>query len=206
LSSCLTLVCCCILAILVQILGDVMLLHLATLHYLHLHKPLPAQHPGQPGRYRDCTACSTTWGPNPITSKRTFSPPKCAELRFIYLTEVLTWIRLTPAHCIPLIAHIAFCKSQMTSRVLRHTAAAMRTHNVLCNSYNSRDKPLQLSSCTFCVVVHSYSFENCIGYFHSSKLVYHGTPKHPSMYNATTLQCCACRLHSVPCDMYTSCA
>jgi hypothetical protein len=25
----------------------------------------------------------------------------------------------------------ALCKSQMTSRVLRHTAAAMRTHNVL---------------------------------------------------------------------------
>jgi hypothetical protein len=28
---------------------------------------------------------------------------------------------------------------------LRHTVAAMRAHNVLCNSYNSRDKPLQLS-------------------------------------------------------------
>jgi hypothetical protein len=27
--------------------------------------------------------------------------------------------------------------SQMTSRLLRHTAAAMRKHNVLCNSYNS---------------------------------------------------------------------
>jgi hypothetical protein len=27
----------------------------------------------------------------------------------------------------------------------------MRAHNVLYNSYNSRDKPLQLSSCTFCV-------------------------------------------------------
>jgi hypothetical protein len=25
------------------------------------------------------------------------------------------------------------------------------------------------------------------------------------MYNVTTLQCCACRLYSVPCDMYTSC-
>jgi hypothetical protein len=25
----------------------------------------------------------------------------------------------------------------------------MRAHNVLRNSYNSRDKPLQLSSCTF---------------------------------------------------------
>jgi hypothetical protein len=25
----------------------------------------------------------------------------------------------------------------------------MRAHNVLCNSYNSRDKPLQLSSCMF---------------------------------------------------------
>jgi hypothetical protein len=66
--------------------------------------------------------------------------------------------------------------SQMTSRLLRHTAAAMRERNVLCNSYNSRDKPLQLSSCMFCVVVHSYSFENCIAYFHSNKLVYHGTP------------------------------
>jgi hypothetical protein len=32
---------------------------------------------------------------------------------------------------------------------LRHTAAAMRAHNVLCDNYNSRDKPLQLSSCTF---------------------------------------------------------
>jgi hypothetical protein len=31
--------------------------------------------------------------------------------------------------------------SQMMSRLLRHTAAAMRVHNVLCNSYNSRDKP-----------------------------------------------------------------
>jgi hypothetical protein len=49
----------------------------------------------------------------------------------------------------------------------------MRAHNVLCNSYNSRDKPLQLSSCTFCVVVHSYSFENCIAYFHSNKLVFY---------------------------------
>jgi hypothetical protein len=29
--------------------------------------------------------------------------------------------------------------SQMTSRLLSHTAAAMRAHNVLCNSYNSRD-------------------------------------------------------------------
>jgi hypothetical protein len=66
--------------------------------------------------------------------------------------------------------------SQMTSRLLRNTAAAMRAHNVLCNSYNSRDKPLQLSSYTFCIVVHSYSFENCIAYFHSSKLVYHVTP------------------------------
>jgi hypothetical protein len=77
----------------------------------------------------------------------------------------------------------------MTSRLLRNTAAAMRVHNVLCNSYNtaaamrahnvlcnsynSRAKPLQLSSCTFCVVVHSYSYENCIAYFHSTKLVYH---------------------------------
>jgi hypothetical protein len=57
-----------------------------------------------------------------------------------------------------------------------HTAAAMRAHNVLCNSYDSRDKPLQLSSCTICVVVHCYSFENCIAYFYYSKLVYHGTP------------------------------
>jgi hypothetical protein len=32
----------------------------------------------------------------------------------------------------------------------------MRAHNVLCNSYNSRDKPLQLSSCTFCVVLYAY--------------------------------------------------
>jgi hypothetical protein len=46
----------------------------------------------------------------------------------------------------------------------------MRAHNVLCNSYNISDKPLQLSSCTVCVVVHSHSFENCIAYFHSSKL------------------------------------
>jgi hypothetical protein len=36
----------------------------------------------------------------------------------------------------------------------------MGAHNVLCNSYNSRDKLLQLSSCTFCVVLYhivSYS-------------------------------------------------
>jgi hypothetical protein len=39
--------------------------------------------------------------------------------------------------------------SQMTSRLLCHTAAAMRAHNVLCISYNSRDKSLQLSSCKF---------------------------------------------------------
>jgi hypothetical protein len=32
----------------------------------------------------------------------------------------------------------------------------MRAHNVLCNNYNSRDKPLQLSSCTFCVDVYAY--------------------------------------------------
>jgi hypothetical protein len=28
----------------------------------------------------------------------------------------------------------------------------MPAHNVLCNSYNSRDKPLQLSSCTFALL------------------------------------------------------
>jgi hypothetical protein len=44
---------------------------------------------------------------------------------------------------------------------------------------------LQLSSCTFCVVVHSYSFENYIAYFHSSKLVYHGTP---NTHRCTTQQ------------------
>jgi hypothetical protein len=66
--------------------------------------------------------------------------------------------------------------SHSVSHKWRHTATAMRAHNVLCNSYNSWDEPLQLSSCTFCVVVHSYLFENCIAYFNSSKLVYHGTP------------------------------
>jgi hypothetical protein len=29
------------------------------------------------------------------------------------------------------------CTSQITSRLLLHTAAAMRMHNVLCNSYNT---------------------------------------------------------------------
>jgi hypothetical protein len=72
----------------------------------------------------------------------------------------------------------------MTSRLLRHTAAAMCVHNVLCNSYNSRDKSLQLSSCTFCVVVHSYSFENCIAYFDSS---ISWNPKHASMFNASLI-------------------
>jgi hypothetical protein len=82
--------------------------------------------------------------------------------------------------------------SQMTSHLLYHTAAAMRTHNVLCNSYNTRPPLCACISCyvtvttveinrcsfrrMFCVVVHTYLFENCMAYFHSSKLVYHGTP------------------------------
>jgi hypothetical protein len=62
----------------------------------------------------------------------------------------------------------------------------MRANNVLCNSYNIKDKSLQVSSCRFCVV-HSYSFENCIAYFHSSKLVFY-----------------AYRLYFLTCDMYMS--
>jgi hypothetical protein len=37
--------------------------------------------------------------------------------------------------------------SQMTSRLLRHTAAAMRAHNVLCNSYNSIT--VEMNCCSF---------------------------------------------------------
>jgi hypothetical protein len=43
---------------------------------------------------------------------------------------------------------------------------------LLCNSYNRITVEMNLCSfrsVCFCVVVHSYSFENCIAYFHSSK-------------------------------------
>jgi hypothetical protein len=41
--------------------------------------------------------------------------------------------------------------SQMTSRLLCHTAAAMRAHNMLCNSYNTR--PLLCARITYYVTV-----------------------------------------------------
>jgi hypothetical protein len=116
----------------------------------------------------------------------------------VYFHTLLTWICLTWGYYISrsltckvtndvtrlrhtaaaMRAHNVLCNSYNSITVemnccsfhrVRHTAAAMRAHNVLCNSYNSLDEPLPLSSCTFCVVVHSYSFENCIAYFHSSK-------------------------------------
>jgi hypothetical protein len=40
--------------------------------------------------------------------------------------------------------------SQMTSHLLRHTATAMRAHNVLCNSYNSIT--VEMNHCSFCRV------------------------------------------------------
>jgi hypothetical protein len=41
----------------------------------------------------------------------------------------------------------ALYKSQMTSRILRYMAAAMRAHNVLCNSYNSIT--VEMNHCSF---------------------------------------------------------
>jgi hypothetical protein len=83
--------------------------------------------------------------------------------------------------------------SQMTSRLLCHTAAAVRAHNVLCNSYNTR--PLLCARITCYVTVITVEINHCsfrrvrfallyivtrskivIMYFHSSKLVYHGIP------------------------------
>jgi hypothetical protein len=77
--------------------------------------------------------------------------------------------------------------SQMTSRILRHTAAAMRAHNVLCNSYNSIR--VEMNRCSFRRVRFA--------------LLYIVT--HSKIVWIPLLQCCACRLYSVPCDMYTSC-
>jgi hypothetical protein len=49
--------------------------------------------------------------------------------------------------------------SQMTSRLLRHTAVAMRAHNVLCNSYNTR--PLLCARITCYVTVITVEINHC---------------------------------------------
>jgi hypothetical protein len=49
--------------------------------------------------------------------------------------------------------------SQMTSRLLSHTAAAMRAHNVLCNSYNTR--PLLCARITCYVTVITVEINHC---------------------------------------------
>jgi hypothetical protein len=49
--------------------------------------------------------------------------------------------------------------SQMTSRLLRHTDAAMRAHNVLCNSYNTR--PLLCARITCYVTVTTVEINHC---------------------------------------------
>jgi hypothetical protein len=49
--------------------------------------------------------------------------------------------------------------SQMTSRLLRHTAAAMRAHNVLFNSYNTR--PLLCERITCYVTVITVEINHC---------------------------------------------
>jgi hypothetical protein len=49
--------------------------------------------------------------------------------------------------------------SQMTSRLLRHTAAVMRAHNVLCNSYNIR--PLLCARITCYVTVITLEINHC---------------------------------------------
>jgi ribosomal protein S27E len=49
--------------------------------------------------------------------------------------------------------------SQMTSRLLRNTAAAMRAHNLLCNSYNTR--PLLCAHITCYVTVITVEINHC---------------------------------------------
>jgi hypothetical protein len=49
--------------------------------------------------------------------------------------------------------------SQMTSRLLRHTAAGMRAHNVLCNSYNTQ--PLLCARITCYVTVITVEINRC---------------------------------------------
>jgi hypothetical protein len=49
--------------------------------------------------------------------------------------------------------------SQMTSRLLRNTAAAMRAHNVLCNSYNKR--PLLCARITCYLTVITVEINRC---------------------------------------------
>jgi hypothetical protein len=44
--------------------------------------------------------------------------------------------------------------SQMTSRLLRHTAAAMHAHNMLCNSYNTRPLLCARIMCYVTVITH----------------------------------------------------
>jgi hypothetical protein len=58
------------------------------------------------------------------------------------LHEVITYKRRVPR------------TSQMTSRLLRHAAAAMRAHNVLRNSYNTRPLLCACITCYVTVIAH----------------------------------------------------
>jgi hypothetical protein len=82
---------------------------------------------------------------------------------------MLTWICLTPGYCIPRsytsaphpkVAHSVSHKWRRAFYIMRPLLCARIT---CCRELsNSWDEPLQLSSCTFCVVVHSYSFDKKI--------------------------------------------
>jgi hypothetical protein len=54
---------------------------------------------------------------------------------------------------------VAYRTSQMTSRLLGNTAAAMLAHNVLCNSYNTR--PLICARITCYVTVITVEINHC---------------------------------------------
>jgi hypothetical protein len=54
---------------------------------------------------------------------------------------------------------VAYRTSQMTSRLLRNTVAAMRAHNVLCKSYNTR--PLLWARITCYVTVITVEINHC---------------------------------------------
>jgi hypothetical protein len=51
--------------------------------------------------------------------------------------------------------------SQMTSRLLRHTAAVMRAHNVLCNSYNTQPLLCARITCYVTVITVEISMIRC---------------------------------------------
>jgi hypothetical protein len=98
--------------------------------------------------------------------------------------------------------------SQMTSRLLRHTAAAMRAHNVLCNSYNSIT--VEMNRCSFCrvrfalsyIVTHSKKMLQFLPYGRSIGSWICLTHK---TYTCHTVRNITDTHNIVTCDMYTSC-